>query len=112
MAECTVGDGPVTGGLGGHFRTGGFSGRCLRLNPPRPTPRSPIMPTLRYFGHAACEVVEGETRLLIDPFLSGNPLANQSPEELNPTAILLSHAHNDHFGDALAIAKRSGATVV
>lgn len=70
------------------------------------------MPTLRYYGHSACEVIDGETRVLIDPFLTGNPLATQSPDELNPTAIILSHAHNDHMGDALTIARRSGATVV
>jgi L-ascorbate metabolism protein UlaG (beta-lactamase superfamily) len=70
------------------------------------------MPTLRFLGHAACEVVEGDTRILIDPFISGNPLATVSPDELDPTAILLSHAHNDHVGDAAAIARRTGATVV
>ena len=70
------------------------------------------MPTLRYFGHSACELVEGDTRLLIDPFLTGNPLATVPAEQLNPTAILLSHAHSDHVGDAIAIAKRCGAQVV
>jgi L-ascorbate metabolism protein UlaG (beta-lactamase superfamily) len=70
------------------------------------------MPTLRFLGHSACEVVDGDTRLLIDPFLTGNPLAAASPDELNPTAILISHAHNDHMGDALAIAKRTGAMIV
>jgi L-ascorbate metabolism protein UlaG (beta-lactamase superfamily) len=70
------------------------------------------MPTLRFLGHSACEVVEGETRVLIDPFLTGNPVAAGKPEEFNPTAILLSHGHNDHMGDTLAIAKRTGAQVV
>jgi L-ascorbate metabolism protein UlaG (beta-lactamase superfamily) len=70
------------------------------------------MPTLRFLGHSACEVAEGETRILIDPFLTGNPLAAVEAGELNPTAILVSHAHNDHMGDTLAIANRTGATVV
>src|SRR5688572_25544380 len=70
------------------------------------------MPTLRYFGHSACELVEGNTRLLIDPFLTGNPLAAVPAEQLSPTAILLSHAHNDHVGEAIAMAKRCGAQVV
>ena len=70
------------------------------------------MPTARFLGHSACEVVDGDTRILIDPFLTGNPLAAVQPDDLHPTAILVSHAHNDHMGDALAIAKRAGATVV
>jgi L-ascorbate metabolism protein UlaG (beta-lactamase superfamily) len=70
------------------------------------------MPSLRFLGHSACEVIDGETRILIVPFLTGNPLAAAQPDELNPTAILVSHAHNDHMGDALAIAKRTGAQVV
>jgi len=70
------------------------------------------MPTLRFLGHAACEIAEGETRVLIDPFLTGNPAAAARPEELRATAILVTHAHNDHVGDALAIARRSGATII
>jgi L-ascorbate metabolism protein UlaG (beta-lactamase superfamily) len=70
------------------------------------------VPQLRYFGHSACEITDGDTRLLIDPFLAGNSHTTIAPDELNPTAILLTHAHNDHFGDTLAIAKRTGALVV
>src|SRR5687767_734475 len=70
------------------------------------------MPTLRFLGHSACEVIAGATRILIDPFLTGNPLAAAKPEDLHPTAIVLSHGHNDHIGDTLEIAKRCGATVV
>jgi L-ascorbate metabolism protein UlaG (beta-lactamase superfamily) len=70
------------------------------------------MPTLRFLGHAACEIRSADTRILIDPFLSGNPLAGAKAEELDPTAILVTHAHNDHIGDTVAIAKRSGALVV
>jgi len=70
------------------------------------------MPTVRFLGHSACEVVHGYTRVLIDPFLTGNPLAAAKAEEMSPTAIILSHAHNDHMGDTLTIAKRCGATVV
>lgn len=70
------------------------------------------MPVLRYLGHAACEVREGETSILIDPFLTGNPVAAARADEFSPTAIVVTHGHNDHVGDALGIAKRSGATVV
>ena len=70
------------------------------------------MPRFRFLGHSACEVTDGETRVLIDPFLTGNPAAAVSAESLDPAAILLTHAHNDHIGDTAAIAKRTGATVV
>lgn len=70
------------------------------------------MPTIRFLGHSACEVVAGKSRILIDPFLTGNPLAAAKADDLNPTAILLSHAHNDHIGDALSIAERTHSPVV
>jgi L-ascorbate metabolism protein UlaG (beta-lactamase superfamily) len=70
------------------------------------------MPKLRFLGHSSCEVSQGDTRILIDPFLTGNPLAAAQPDELNPTAIVLTHAHNDHLGDALSIARRADSTVV
>ena len=70
------------------------------------------MPTLRFLGHAACEVSHGDTRILFDPFLTGNSLAAASPDELNPTAILVTHGHGDHVGDAASIARRTGAPVV
>ncbi len=69
-----------------------------------------------WLGHAAFEVVTpGGTNLLIDPFLSGNPKTPADRKDLSkykPTAILVSHSHDDHDADALAIAKASGAPVV
>jgi len=50
--------------------------------------------------------------LLIDPFLTGNPLAAVSADEVEADYILVSHAHGDHLGDAVAIAQRTGATIV
>jgi L-ascorbate metabolism protein UlaG (beta-lactamase superfamily) len=50
--------------------------------------------------------------VLIDPFLTGNPKAAASADEVAADAILLTHGHGDHFGDTLAIAKRTGAPVV
>jgi L-ascorbate metabolism protein UlaG (beta-lactamase superfamily) len=70
------------------------------------------MPTLTYLGHSAF-LLEGEgTTVAIDPFLSGNPRASHQPEQIAPQTILLTHAHNDHVGDTVAIAKRTGATVI
>lgn len=70
------------------------------------------MPTLRFLGHSAVQVTDGDTHLVIDPFLTGNGLAPVGPDELDATAVLLTHAHNDHMGDAVAIARRTGALVV
>jgi L-ascorbate metabolism protein UlaG (beta-lactamase superfamily) len=67
---------------------------------------------IRFLGHAAFELSDGERTVLIDPFLTGNPKAAVSAEELSPDAILLTHGHADHIGDTVAIAKRSGAHVV
>jgi len=67
---------------------------------------------IRFLGHAAFELTDGETSVLIDPFLTGNPKAAASPEDFKPDAILLTHGHADHIGDTVAIAKSSGADVV
>jgi L-ascorbate metabolism protein UlaG (beta-lactamase superfamily) len=67
---------------------------------------------IRFLGHAAFELKDGDTTVLIDPFLTGNPKAAVAAEELSPTAILLTHGHADHIGDTVAIAKRAGAEVL
>ena len=67
---------------------------------------------IRFLGHAAFELTEGDTRVLIDPFLTGNPKAAVSADELEPTHIFLTHGHADHIGDTVDIAKRTGAKVV
>jgi L-ascorbate metabolism protein UlaG (beta-lactamase superfamily) len=67
---------------------------------------------IRFLGHAAFELTDGDTRVLIDPFLTGNPKAAVSADEVNPTHIFLTHGHADHFGDTVDIAKRTGAKVV
>jgi L-ascorbate metabolism protein UlaG (beta-lactamase superfamily) len=67
---------------------------------------------LRFLGHAAFALTDGGTTVLVDPFLTGNPRAAASADELDATTILLTHGHGDHLGDTVAIAKRTGATVV
>ena len=67
---------------------------------------------ITWLGHSAFALdIDGHS-VLIDPFLTGNPLAAAKPESLKPEIIFLSHAHVDHLGDTVAIAKRSGAKVV
>ncbi len=67
---------------------------------------------IRFLGHAAFELTEGDTRVLIDPFLTGNPKAAVKADDLEPTHIFLTHGHADHIGDTVDIAKRTGAKVV
>lgn len=68
--------------------------------------------TVRYLGHAAFALEAEGKQVLIDPFLTGNPMAAAKPEDLNPVAILLTHAHDDHVGDSVAISKRTGAPII
>lgn len=67
---------------------------------------------ISYLGHSCFLVETSSHRLLIDPFLSGNPLATVSAGSIECDFILLSHGHDDHTLDALPIAKRCGATIV
>jgi L-ascorbate metabolism protein UlaG (beta-lactamase superfamily) len=67
---------------------------------------------IRFLGHACFEITEGDTRVLIDPFLTGNPKAAVEASEVEPTHILLTHGHADHIGDTVDIAKRTSAQVV
>jgi L-ascorbate metabolism protein UlaG (beta-lactamase superfamily) len=67
---------------------------------------------LTWYGHAALGLETGGYHLLVDPYLSGNPAASISADKVPADFILISHGHSDHVGDAEAIAKRTGATVI
>jgi L-ascorbate metabolism protein UlaG (beta-lactamase superfamily) len=67
---------------------------------------------IRWLGQSCFELKAGGTTVLIDPFLTGNPKAAATADEMEPDVILLTHGHGDHLGDTVDIAKRTGATVV
>jgi L-ascorbate metabolism protein UlaG (beta-lactamase superfamily) len=67
---------------------------------------------IRFLGHAAFALENDGKTILIDPFLTGNPKAAVTADEVAADAILLTHGHGDHIGDTVAIAKRTGAPVV
>lgn len=65
-----------------------------------------------YHGHSVVQVETGQYSLLIDPFLTGNPLAKVAADDLHVDYILLTHGHNDHVGDTIQLAQRNNATVI
>ena len=68
---------------------------------------------ITYFGHSCVLIENNETKILIDPFISGNPLIEKFDlNSIDCNYILISHGHADHILDAEAIAKNTNATVV
>lgn len=67
---------------------------------------------IRFLGHSAFLLSAEGYSVLIDPFLTGNPLATVGADKLEPDVIALTHGHSDHIGDTPAIATRTGAPVV
>lgn len=68
---------------------------------------------IRFLGHSCFEMKLNNKTILIDPFITGNPLVNDFDiNDLQPDYILLSHGHGDHVIDAETIAKNSGATII
>ena len=65
-----------------------------------------------WYSHACLMIETNGTRLLVDPFFTGNPLAPVDAEQVAADFIFVSHGHGDHVGDTVDIAKRTGATVV
>jgi L-ascorbate metabolism protein UlaG (beta-lactamase superfamily) len=65
------------------------------------------------YGHSCFSTQIGSRTLLFDPFITGNELArNIDINKLPADYVLISHGHSDHMGDAAAIARRTGATII
>lgn len=67
---------------------------------------------LTFLGHSAFQVQTRNSTILIDPFLTGNPTASTTADEIAADVIIVSHGHGDHVGDTISIAKRTGALVI
>ena len=65
-----------------------------------------------YYGHGTLGLDILGYKILIDPFFTDNPSTKTKPEELKPDFLLITHGHGDHVGDAVDIAKNSGAKVI
>ncbi len=72
------------------------------------------MNRLTFHGHAAFELETAKgTRIMFDPWLNQNPLADIKVSDVKKLDyILVSHGHGDHFGDVVELAVKTGATVV
>lgn len=67
---------------------------------------------LSFHGQSCVKIQTEDYTILIDPFITGNPLSDLNAEEEEPDVILLTHGHNDHVGDTISIAKRTNCLVV
>ena len=67
---------------------------------------------LIWYGHATLGLETDEHKIIVDPFFSGNPAASTSAEAVEADFILISHGHGDHVGDGIALAQRTGATII
>jgi L-ascorbate metabolism protein UlaG (beta-lactamase superfamily) len=67
---------------------------------------------ITWLGHSAVKI-KGTRIVYIDPFLTGNPAASTTPDKIKEAdMVIVTHYHSDHVGDAFALAKKTGATLV
>lgn len=69
---------------------------------------------ITWFGHSAFRIEFADTVLMIDPFLSGNPVydGDAMAAAKGATHVALTHGHDDHIGDTVEICKQTGATLI
>jgi L-ascorbate metabolism protein UlaG (beta-lactamase superfamily) len=67
---------------------------------------------ITWYSHASIGLDVGGYKILVDPYFTGNPAATTAAQDITADYILVTHGHFDHVGDVVAIAKRTGATVI
>src|SRR5690606_19870999 len=74
----------------------------------------PVANKLKWLGHSSWQLTTSKGMvLLLDPWLNGNPVATMRIEDLPEAAyVLVTHDHRDHAGDAVAVTRHTGATLV
>jgi L-ascorbate metabolism protein UlaG (beta-lactamase superfamily) len=65
---------------------------------------------ITWLGHSAF-LLEGKDRILVDPFFTGNPKASTTADKVDCDIVCVTHGHGDHLGDAVSIARRTGAVI-
>lgn len=65
-----------------------------------------------WLGHGTFSIETAGKTIIIDPFFTGNPAATTTADAVNPDALIISHGHGDHVGDAVQIARRTGCLVI
>lgn len=70
------------------------------------------MAKLTFLGHSAWLIETKEHTIAIDPFLEGNPTAKAKPADIKADFIVVTHAHGDHLGDAIPIARANKGTII
>jgi L-ascorbate metabolism protein UlaG (beta-lactamase superfamily) len=69
--------------------------------------------TITWLGHATTKIEYNDSVILIDPFLTDNPATPENMKDVERCDLMLiSHAHGDHFADAIPIARKTGCTVI
>lgn len=67
---------------------------------------------ITFLSHSGFLMEAGKHSIVIDPFLSGNPLAKVNAEEIKADYVILTHGHGDHLGDGISIARNNKATLI
>ncbi len=67
---------------------------------------------INYQGHSCFILDDGKNKIVIDPFFNGNPFATMKPEEVEVDAVLVTHCHYDHLGDAVQISQKNNAVII
>lgn len=70
------------------------------------------MVKLTFLGHSCFLIEHGAHKIIVDPFLTGNPVATAKPDDFKVDYVMLTHGHGDHLGDAIEMAKKNDATII